>query len=196
VSGGGSPQLAVPCHSNRRNITFSHTCSTTFQRKSKGKSLPLCTVERAKHREGASLRPSEAAEAAWRDPRTGSSSVTQLHANVCLLCAVNRLLRCQWSTRSAEDHEIYSLLHPQPLLAGRARPAVGDVPPRPQCRGKATTMVVILSTWCAAVSTPPLHALPTAASRPHVLLIPTFSPGCVGRHLSAGHLDAFLTRSC
>ena len=122
-----------------------------------------------------------------------ASSATHLHANVCLLCAVNRLLRCQWSTRSAEDHEIYSLPHPQPLLAGRARLAVGDVPPRPQCRGKATTMVVILSTWCAAVSTPPLHALPTAASRPHVLLIPTFSPGCVGRHLSAGHLDAFLT---
>ena len=122
-----------------------------------------------------------------------ASSVTHLHANVCLLCAVNRLLRCQWSTRSAEDHEIYSLPHPQPLLAGRARLAVGDVPRRSQCRGKATTMVVILSTWCAAVSAPPLHALPTAASRPHVLLIPTFSPGCVGRHLSAGHLDAFLT---
>ena len=122
-----------------------------------------------------------------------ASSATHLHAHMCLLCAVNRLLPCPWSARSAEDHEIYSLLHPQPLLAGRARPAVGDVPPRPQCRGKATTMVVILSTWCAAVSTPPLHALPTAASRPHVLLIPTFSPGCVGRHLSAGHLDAFLT---
>ena len=122
-----------------------------------------------------------------------ASSVTHLHANVCLLCAVNRLLRCQWSTRSAEDHEIYYLPHPQPLLAGRARLAVGDVPRRPQCRGKATSMVVILSEWCAAVSTPPLHALPTAASRPHVLLIPTFPPGCVGRHLSAGHLDAFLT---
>ena len=39
----------------------------------------------------------------------------------------------------------------------------------------------------------PAFARASHSRQPTSCLIPTFSPGCVGRHLSAGHLDAFLT---
>ena len=124
-----------------------------------------------------------------------ASSATHHHAYVCWLCAVLRLLRCPWSARSVDEHEICGLLHPHRLLAGRAELAVGDVPPRPPCRAKSTSMVVILSTWCAAATVPPFHTPLTQPADLFSHRFPLLHLDALAGTSPAGHLDAFLTRA-